>query len=574
VTEYFREKNVVLYKVFVDLTKAYDKVDRNVLWKVLAKLGVPQSFINFIKAFHEGAVAQVRVEGELSDPFDLKVGLKQGSIFSPLLFNIFFGCAVLAILARLEELGVPINFVLRGEVFDIAQLRKKAQVSTMLVVELMFADDCAVLANSVEDMQHIMDVFDEVCTAYGQAISVKKTEIMVIAPRNVVVPAPVVTIGGVALKVVEMFKYLGSTENNVGTMDDEVKLRVQRMVVGFSKLDERVFSNRSLDLKLKLRIFHTFVVEGGIYAAATWNLSSVHMSKLESCQFRLLRRICGWKWKDFMSYEDIIQLAAKVGVEIIPLECRLRHARLKYLGHVERMEDFRLPKLMLHGECAVGKRSAGGQELSYRQGIREDMKKFGIVTLGWGGLAGDRRAWRRALAKGKKKFITDWLSKRAMLHRKRHEVVEGVPTVSALFSKQERLQERHVEVVKFSKVDRAMRDGCITLRPRQVFKSDFVKGIYRQTRTKRTLEVGVVLDLLCDHVESQEPWPYADKGKGVMERAGRRRLGSNKAPRQYVEIAPPANLDLGPRPRRLEAHEEEGALWERRQVENMQRLYL
>jgi hypothetical protein len=194
------------------------------------------------------------------------------------------------------------------------------------------------------------------------------------------------------------------------------------------------------------------------------------------------------------------------------------------------------------------------------------MKKFGIETRGWGVVAVDRRQWRRALFTGKKKCITDWLSKRAMQHRKRHEVVEATPTDSAFFSKQERLQERHVEVVKFSKVDRAMRDGCITLRPHQVFKSDFVKGkgIYRQTKTKRTLEVGLVLDLLCDHVESQAPWPYADKGKGIMEKAGRRRLGSNKAPRQYVKIAPPANLDLGPRPRRLEAHEEEGAIWERR----------
>jgi hypothetical protein len=50
-------------------------------------------------------------------------------------------------------------------------------MSTMLVVELMFADDCAVLANIVEDIQHIMDVFDEVCTAYGQAISVKKPKL-------------------------------------------------------------------------------------------------------------------------------------------------------------------------------------------------------------------------------------------------------------------------------------------------------------------------------------------------------------------------------------------------------------
>jgi hypothetical protein len=121
---------------------------------------------------------------------------------------------------------------------------------------------------------------------------------------------------------VRTFKYLCSPENDVGTMDDEIQIRVQRMVAGFSKLDTRVFSNRELDLKLKLRVFNTFVVEGGIYAAATWNCSSVHIQKLESCHFRLLRKICGWSWKDFASCNSlmrilyIIQLAARVGVAI------------------------------------------------------------------------------------------------------------------------------------------------------------------------------------------------------------------------------------------------------------------
>ena len=519
VTEYFREKSRLLFKCFVDLTKAYDKVDRDVLWMVLSALGIPQLLINLIKAFHEGAAAKVRVEGELSDPFDLKVGLKQGSIFSPLLFNIFFGAAILAILIRLEKLGVPIVFSMRGEIFDLARLRRLAEVDYRLIVELMFADDCAVLAESEKDMQSIMNVFDEVCVAFGQAISVKKTEIMVIAPRGVAVPAPRVTIGGVVLKVVRTFKYLGSTENDVGTMDDEIQIRVQRMVAGFSQLDARVFSNRDLGLKVKLRVFHTCVVEGGIYAAATWNCSSAHLQKLESCQFRLLRKICRLSWKDFASYEDIIQLAARVGVVILPLECRIRHARLKYLGHVERMADVRLPKILLHGELAWGLRKSGGQHLSYRQVIKDDLKKFGIVDP-WGVLALDRGLWRRALYDGKKKYIADWLAKRAVEHRKRH-IVDGGSEVVFSIHKHERLQERHAEVVQYMKVDEAMRAGHITLRSRQVVKSDFVKGKYRLTKTKRTLEVGVVLDLLCEHVVSQEPWVYLDKGKTCRGRAGR-----------------------------------------------------
>jgi hypothetical protein len=492
------------------------------------------------------------------------VGLKQGSIFSPLLFNIFFGSLILAILARLARLGVPIWFRMGGEIFDLARFRALAEVDFKSVIEFMFADDCEVLAESAKDMQSIMDVFDEVCSAYGQEISVKKTEIMVIAPKGVVVPAPRVTIGGVMLKVVRTFKYLGSTENDVGTMDDEIKIRVQRMVAGFSKLEKRVFSNSDLSLKLKLRVFNTFVVEGGIYAAATWNCSSIHMQTLESCHFRLLRKICGWSWKDFMSYEDIIQLAAKVGVVIVPIECRIRHARLKYLGHIERMTNDRLPKIMLHGELAWGKRRSGGQDLSYRQVVKDDLQKFGIGTDLWSGFALVRGTWRCKLYEGKKNFIKEWLAKRAVQHRKRHDVEGG--DLASLFSnhKYERLQERHEEVVKYSKVDQAMSAGFITLRSKQVAQSDFVKGKYRLTKTKRTLEVGAVLDSICDHVVSQVPWVYSKKGKVHRQRAGRCILGLDVAPRRGVEVAPPSDRVMARRQRRCEAHEEEGALWERR----------
>ena len=45
--------------------------------------------INLIRGFHEGSIASIKIDGILSEPFELKCGLKQGSIIAPLLFNIF-----------------------------------------------------------------------------------------------------------------------------------------------------------------------------------------------------------------------------------------------------------------------------------------------------------------------------------------------------------------------------------------------------------------------------------------------------------------------------------------------------
>ena len=63
-------------RCYVDLTKAYDKVNRELLWKILRRLGIPERLVNLITSFHEGAFAQAQVNGVLSSPFPLQRGLK------------------------------------------------------------------------------------------------------------------------------------------------------------------------------------------------------------------------------------------------------------------------------------------------------------------------------------------------------------------------------------------------------------------------------------------------------------------------------------------------------------------
>jgi hypothetical protein len=86
-----------LFTCFVDLTKAYDRVDRGLLWKVLRRRGVPEKILRVNQQLHEGAMAKVRVDGELSGEFELCRGLKQGSAIAALLFNIYLGVVVEAV---------------------------------------------------------------------------------------------------------------------------------------------------------------------------------------------------------------------------------------------------------------------------------------------------------------------------------------------------------------------------------------------------------------------------------------------------------------------------------------------
>jgi len=84
-----REQQQSVFLAFIDLTKAFDTVNRDLLWKVLSKLGCPPHFLHMLRAFHNGVSARVTVGGHESDPFDILVGVKQGCVLAPVIFNLF-----------------------------------------------------------------------------------------------------------------------------------------------------------------------------------------------------------------------------------------------------------------------------------------------------------------------------------------------------------------------------------------------------------------------------------------------------------------------------------------------------
>ncbi len=73
----------------MDLEKAYDRVDWLALWDVLKIYGVGGKLLCAIKSFYEKASAMVKISRETSEHFEIKVGLRQGCVMSPWLFNIY-----------------------------------------------------------------------------------------------------------------------------------------------------------------------------------------------------------------------------------------------------------------------------------------------------------------------------------------------------------------------------------------------------------------------------------------------------------------------------------------------------
>ena len=85
------KKDTPLFMCFIDLTKAYDSVDRTLLWTVLARFGIPLRMFAVIRQFHNGMRSCLRLDnGECSNMFDVDQGLRRGCVLAPLLFNIVF----------------------------------------------------------------------------------------------------------------------------------------------------------------------------------------------------------------------------------------------------------------------------------------------------------------------------------------------------------------------------------------------------------------------------------------------------------------------------------------------------
>ena len=93
-------------------------------------------------------------------------------------------------------------------------------------------------------------------------------------------------------------------------------------------------------------------------------------------------------YQDRVSNTDVLERTNTPSVLAL-----LSQRRLRWLGHVRRMEDGRLPKDVFYGELASGSRPVGRPMLRYKDVCRRDMKSAEINPDLWEAAAADRSNW-------------------------------------------------------------------------------------------------------------------------------------------------------------------------------------
>ena len=86
--EKYHAKGKKMYMCFVGVEKAFDIVPRKVLEWALRKKGIPEALVRSVMSLYEGAKTRVGVDSELSEEFEVKVGMHQGSVLSPFVFAV------------------------------------------------------------------------------------------------------------------------------------------------------------------------------------------------------------------------------------------------------------------------------------------------------------------------------------------------------------------------------------------------------------------------------------------------------------------------------------------------------
>ena len=160
-----REQHMPLYIAFIDLTKAFDLVSRDGLFKVLPKIGCPPKRQSMIESFHTDTKGTVQFNGSFSEPFEIRSGVKQGCVLVPVLFGTFFGMLLKHVLDTTTE-GIYFRTRSDDRLFNLARLRAKTKVRKDLIRDMLFADDAAVATHTQEELLSSMDCFSHACNDF------------------------------------------------------------------------------------------------------------------------------------------------------------------------------------------------------------------------------------------------------------------------------------------------------------------------------------------------------------------------------------------------------------------------
>ena len=356
-----------LYNVFIDFKKAFDRVWHDALWATMKKYNISPKLIELTQQLYENATSAVFYNGSIGDWFRTTVGVRQGCLLSPTLFNIF-----------LERIMTDALDDYTGTI----------SIAGRPITNLRFADDIDGLAGTKSELKNLVSNIDNTSRAYGMEVSEEKTKIM----TNNIADGSIedITVNGQQLETVDKFKYLGAQVTDEGSKP-EILARIAQATSALAKLNP-IWKDKNIKMDTKVRLLRSLVMSIFLYACESWTLSAEMERRISAVEMRFYRRLLGITYRDHITNDEVRRRISQAIGPYIDLLTIIKTRKLRWYGHVTR--SCGLAKTILQGTVEGGRRRG------------RPRKRWSDNIMEWTGLnfaesqraAQDREEWSRLVA--------------------------------------------------------------------------------------------------------------------------------------------------------------------------------
>ena len=204
---------------FVDFRKAFDSINREVMFSILPLYGIPQPIIAAIKALYTHTQASVITPDGKTDFFDIEAGVLQGDTLAPFMFIIVLDYVLRLSFNTINDKGLQIHHP-----------RCSRRQPATHITDLNFADNIALVSDLVTNAEALLHSVEDAASLVGLHCNETKTEVISSTPNN-----SFRSLAGKSIKQVEDFKYLGSFVMN---SEKDMKSRKALAWVACNKLNK------------------------------------------------------------------------------------------------------------------------------------------------------------------------------------------------------------------------------------------------------------------------------------------------------------------------------------------------
>ena len=152
-----QKKRLPTFCAFIDLKKAFDFDDRNLLRRCLNETRISGKLLKALKSLYTSVLSCVSVNGLTTEWFNVKTGLRQGCALSPILFNLF-----------VNDFAAAVKALGKGVEIDDGEK----------VCIMLYAADIVLLADNENDVQSMMNLLDNWCSVIYLVIKPIKSHIV------------------------------------------------------------------------------------------------------------------------------------------------------------------------------------------------------------------------------------------------------------------------------------------------------------------------------------------------------------------------------------------------------------